>query len=292
MRDRLLCKALLLLCLFSACFMAAWPLQAADPLPNPQPNPQSEAPAIFLPAAAQPSAYEAHAGFEICLPVIARHDNWSERSVESVPVVGPPVTRPAAVNPDINLAVRGYTHTDAALGLVDFGGPTDSDAPQLAALFDPPRLPPFVDAHCVHDWNWGCGPDGCLGNPIGWPSVTLVTMAAATGEPIHIPGRRAEIYSGGYIAMVLYADTSRITLKYGREDDPATGYLVHLEELTVAPALLRRYEELNAAGRGELPALRNGEVVGWVRAGQVMAAVRDTGSFLDPRSRKDWWQGY
>jgi hypothetical protein len=59
----------------------------------------------------------------------------------------------------------------------------------------------------------------------------------------------------------------------------------------VDPNLLALYRQADAAGRASLPALRNGQPLGTASGGQVLVAIRDCGSFLDPRSRKDWWQG-
>lgn len=213
------------------------------------------------------------------------------RVVDVIPIDGNPVDRPAVINPDLNLAVRGYVTTTAHLGLVDYGGATDVNAPQLANLFSPPRLPTFTVVFQVYDWDWGCGSDGCRGAPIASPPVTLLAMQTAPGEPIHLPYRRPDIFNGVYVAMVLYADENRITLAYTRHDTPARGYLIHLEELAVDAAIVARYRAMNEAGRAFLPALRNDELVGHARGDTVKVAVRDTGSFMDPRSRKDWWQG-
>jgi hypothetical protein len=40
-----------------------------------------------------------------------------------------------------------------------------------------------------------------------------------------------------------------------------------------------------------LPALRPGQPIGRAPGSEIDAAIRDSGAFLDPRSRKDWWQG-
>jgi hypothetical protein len=122
--------------------------------------------------------------------------------------------------------------------------------------------------------------------------VSLAALQTSPGESVEIPARAAEIYGGGFVALVLYADVTRLTLVYTREDTVASGYSVHLEELCVDPTLLALYQTSNAGGRGALPALRNGEVVGAARDHQILVAVRDRGTFTDPRSRKDWWRGY
>ncbi len=209
-----------------------------------------------------------------------------------IPVMPPPVDRPAATNPDLNLAIRSYAPITAALTLIDVGGDTDADAPQLAAIFDPPRLPTFVRTHQVYDWDWACGADGCRGQPLTNPAVTLVAVATTPGEALYIPSRTPEIYGGGFRALVLYATATQITLTYTRQDTPAIGYLVHLENLAVDPALVALYEAQNASGRAALPALHNNERLGTALADTILIAIRDTGSFMDPRSRKDWWMGY
>jgi hypothetical protein len=122
--------------------------------------------------------------------------------------------------------------------------------------------------------------------------VTLLEVAVTPNEPIYIPSRNAEIYGGGYRAMLLYATVSRLTLVYTREDTAAIGYVVHLEDIQVDAGLLTLYQQENSAGRNRLPALRNGQRVGFAGGGMLKMAIRDTGSFMEPRSRKDWWHGY
>ena len=122
--------------------------------------------------------------------------------------------------------------------------------------------------------------------------ATLISLAAGAGERLGIPHRRAQIYGGGYKAMVLYAEPTRITLGYTRDDSVANGYTVHLEGICVDPNLVTLYRNSNGAGRGFLPALREDEVLGTAPNGSVLIAVRDRGVFFDPRSRLDWWQGF
>jgi hypothetical protein len=210
----------------------------------------------------------------------------------AIPIQGSPrhPSPPPAYSPDWNLAIRGYVATPGVLNLIALNGETDDDAPQLAALFRPVRVPPFREVHKVYDWNWGCGPGGCLGKPLAFPEVTLVTMVTATREPIYLPARNADIFNGVYRALVLYADEERITLGYTREDSPAPGYMVHVEDICVDPNLLALYRQTDLAGRSTLPGVRLDSVLGLARGDQVLVAVRDRGSFMDPRSAKDWWQ--
>jgi hypothetical protein len=190
-------------------------------------------------------------------------------------------------HPDINLAIRGYSSTTAPLVLVDYGGNVDPNAPQLYTLFANRRTPAFVSAFRVNRWDWTCN---CRGGPILKWDVTLLGMRTTAGETIHLPVAGYDI-GGGYGALVLYAEPTRITLKYTRDDNVIGGYTIHLENICVDANLLNLYRSLNAAGRGELPALRPGQALGRASGTEIRAAVRDVGSFLDPRSRKDWWQG-
>ena len=90
--------------------------------------------------------------------------------------------------------------------------------------------------------------------------------------------------------MVLYADAGQLALKYTAEDRIDTGYLLHLVNLCVDPNLVDLYQRLDAAGRHWLPAVSDGSAVGAALGSEVGVVVRDSGSFLDPRSRQDWWQ--
>jgi hypothetical protein len=56
--------------------------------------------------------------------------------------------------------------------------------------------------------------------------------------------------------------------------------------------LLALYRAKDAAGRKELPALRNNERFANASGSAIKVAIRDTGSFMDPRVRKNWWKGY
>ncbi len=120
--------------------------------------------------------------------------------------------------------------------------------------------------------------------------VTLVGLVVEPGETIHTPGAGYDI-GQGYQVLVLYGDQGRITLKYTGEDTAATGYAIHVEGVCVEPDLLALYQQMNAAGRGQLPALRAGQAFGRARDTEIRAAIRDTGRFMDPRVRKDWWAG-
>lgn len=198
-----------------------------------------------------------------------------------------PAAGDVSQHPDVNLAIRGYVRTTANLSLVDYAGNIDPDAPQLYTLFDNQRTPVFNAAYQVYRWDWNCN---CRSGPITKWDVTLLGMRTTPGEIIHLPNAGYDV-GGGYGALLLYAEPTRLTLKYTREDNVVAGYTLHLENICVDANLLALYRQLNAAGRSELPALWPGQPLGRAPGSEIDAAIRDTGSFLDPRSRKDWWQG-
>ena len=200
-------------------------------------------------------------------------------------VDGPPTDRPAHLHGDINLALRGYEVTSAYLGLIDIGGGDDPKAPQLDTLFSDQRVPAFTTAYRVYDWNWACN---CRGDLLDTWAVTLAGMGTAPAEVIRTPNSGYDIGSG-YDVLVLYATEERITLKYTREDNVVSGYTIHIENICVEPTLLALYQDMNNAGRSRLPALRPGQPLGRARGSEIGVAIRDCGTFMDPRSLKDWW---
>src|SRR5450759_5381350 len=85
------------------------------------------------------------------LPIITRLDVCAATG-ETYGTLPPdvPYTGDASTQPDINLAVRGYTPTIADLNLVDYAGAIDPAAPQLYTLFDDNRTPTFNAAYQVY----------------------------------------------------------------------------------------------------------------------------------------------
>lgn len=205
----------------------------------------------------------------------------------TIPIVGSPTDRPAANHGDINLALRGYKQTTAPAKLIDMSGPTDSKAPQLSGLFEDQRTPNFTQSYRVRHWDWGSNNRGA---EITDFEVTLLGMATSPGEIIHVPPAGYEI-GRGLAVMVLYATAERLTLTYTGEDSIVHGYSLHIEGVHVEPSLLALYDQMNAAGRRELPGLRANQPLGRALADEIRVAIRDTGRFMDPRVRKDWWRG-
>ena len=252
-------------------------------------------------AVAQPAA-ATYYPYRIFLPVISRAEPQGcmpipDETYYSIPVEGPyPDDAPAELHPDLNLDLRGYRENLTAYrGLVDYSGGYDSLAPRLQTLFLDERWPGIARVYQVYHWDGGW--PGVYGvYPITDPDVTLAGLVSTPGEKVRVPFRGAEIFHDTvtgrhYVAMVLYAAPDRITLKYTRDDHVITGYTIHIERICVEPRLLALYNETNAAGRGYLPGLQYGQAIGRAIDGEVGVAIRDNGAFMDPRSRKDWWQG-
>ena len=224
----------------------------------------------------------------------------STASFELVPIDGPPASHPDSLHGDFNLALRGYEIVPEPPELVSFDGNTAPDPPQLSGLFQPNRAPLIKAAYRVNEWLWDAGQcggqiHGCPGSLIAGWDVTLVGLTTNPGEAISIPERGSQIFSGGFKALVLYADERQITLGFTRHDTVAAGYAVHILGVCVDPNLVALYRAQNDANgwrtSGRLPALRNDQVLGTALGDEIKVSIRDSGSFMDPRSGKDWWQG-
>ncbi len=214
------------------------------------------------------------------------------QSYGSVAPTNPTTNPPAAENPDINISLRGFRLVNELKIFIYYEGDFDQYAPQLATLFSPPGVPLFSSTWQV----------GSLNPSDPWitdPPVTLLGMETTIGQIINTPGSGYDIglrpiprLPNGFEAMVLYATSQRITLKYTREDNVVYGYTIHIEDVCVEPSLLALYNSLNASGRTRLPALNAVQPFGRAIGNEIRVSIRDTGTFLDPRSHKDWWQGY
>lgn len=249
--------------------------------------------------------FTVQAASQLFLPIIVSNPTpacptFSNANFEIIPINGSPTDRPDYLHGDLNLALRGYAETNAAKTLLDLNGSTDPNAPQLAGLFGPNQFPGIASVYQVNQWDWGCGTQGCPAGPITDPEVSLMSLTTTPGQFIYIPERSPDIYGGGYKAMVLYAEERRVTLGYTRQDSVAPGYAVHIENVCVDPNLLALYQAQVGAdgfrvfknGAYWLPALRNDQALGTALGSEIQVAIRDRGSFMEPRSRKDWWVGY
>jgi hypothetical protein len=224
----------------------------------------------------------------VYLPLIEKPESCvvPGQTYNKMNVSGPAGTVPAANNPDLNLGICGYTPTVAGLHLVVLGPVWDSKAPQLPAVFADNRVPVFSNAYHRYRHIWGTG---CTTDTTSQWDTTLLGMGVSPSEIIHVPDSGYDI-GGGYEVMVLYAAANRITFHIGNRDT-MDGYVIHFEDVCIDPNLLALYDSLNAVGRNELPVLRGHQPFGRALSSEIKVAIRDEGSFLDPRSRNDWWQG-
>ncbi len=211
---------------------------------------------------------------------------------KTITIDGRKTDRPANIHGDINLGLRGYGPTTAFAGLINMNGDTDPRAPQLYGLFADQRTPTFGQCYRVNEWNFGNPPldAGTRGVPITFYDVTLIEMQTMSGETLHVPGANYTI-GDGYQVLVLYAEENRITLKYTREDTVVGGYTLHMEDICVEPSLLTLYNQQGNFNRTHLPALKAGEAFGRAKDNTIKVALRDNGTIMDPRVRKDWWAG-
>jgi|GEM_PF-5089553 len=196
-------------------------------------------------------------------------------------------------NPDKNIKVRGWEQIAGKLGLIDFEHDMehmDAGAPQLSTLVEGEAMPAIMSLYQVYEWDWiNNRRDGLYPPPPDAPAdfATLVGFAAA-GKTILVPDSGYDI-GGGYETLVLYADENSITLQYTLDDSVAgPGYTIHLINFQVDSQLLAYYNKLDQEGRKRLPALMSGMRIGQ-GTGELIASIRDTGSFLDPRWSYDWW---
>ncbi len=210
--------------------------------------------------------------------------------------------RPAGAHADKALDLRGYTGTTATLALVSIGPVAPDQPPQLAALFNPNRLPTFSAAYRANNWQWAPSPaPGIPGGPIiDWP-VTVLGLATTPGEALQVPSSGYDL-GGGMAVIVIYADADSIALKYTREDSGATGYTVHVDHICTDPNLLALYNSLDTGARYvyhgaadgnvdyNLPNLPALAVFGTARDTEIRVAIVDTGAYMDPRSCGDWWK--
>lgn len=206
-------------------------------------------------------------------------------SYATSPTVGPITDRPAPEHADLNIKLRGWTETGGTLGLVAIDGPTDALAPRLNTLFADERVPTFVKNYRVNNWDWNTN---SAAGPITESEVSLGGFGSTAGEVLELPTSGYDI-GQGLGARVLHADDDSITFKYTSEDNVVYGYAIHVIGVCVEPTLRALYDEKNAAGRGELPALAGNQPFGRSRGAEVLVSIRDTGAFMDPRSEKDWW---
>ena len=200
-------------------------------------------------------------------------------------IIPPPTDRPAETHPDLNLSIRGYAPTNARKDFVFYRGDTDEKAVQLSGLLGHGSRAVISSVYRVYDWDWTRHRRAGL---LSDPEVTLMGLAVTPGDIIYLPDSGRTL-GEGFEALLLYANSTSLTIKYTREDNVTNGYSLHLEHICPEPRLLTLYQNCNARGRLRLPALRSGHALGRASGSELVVAIRDNGDFMDPRSGKDWW---
>jgi hypothetical protein len=250
---------------------------ANAPTPAPVPTPAAAAPSQppACPTATQAKSQVASAQSASLGPLPG-----STNSYALMPIEGQREIRPAAEHGDLNLKLRDPQPAKLEAKLIDINGAgSDANAPRLSRVLKPD----FVATYLVHDWNWGCN---CKGALIQDGRAVLVGIKTTPGDPIFIPPTPHDIYQGNDYAALLYADEDSLTFVYARAGSVAKGYTVHYLGLQTDPNLLKLFRESQG---NNLPGLTLDTPVG-LAGSQLIVAVRDNGTFLDARSRLDWWR--
>lgn len=200
----------------------------------------------------------------------------SDNQYPLIPLTRSMDDRVPAEHGDLNLKLRDPQRSRAEAALVDYTGFDDNGAPRLTGLF----APDFSAVYTVHDWDWACNCKGALKT-----DGFLVGIKTKPGDPVYIPKTQQDIWDGKYYAVALYASEDSLTFVYSREGTVAHAYSVHYMGLQVDPNLLAAYQ---LSSKNELPGLSLDTPVG-IATDELIVSIRDKGTFMDTRSRKDWW---
>lgn len=195
----------------------------------------------------------------------------------------------AESNPEIVLAMRGWGETTGEMDLVTYGyppgEPPDGKAPQLSTIVK--NGVSFSRLYKVHKYNY----DTHQASPSyeDYSPVSLLGLSASNGQGVYTPQSGYVLTKDGHTAMLIYATNSTVTLNWIGDDNAIVGYSMHIDGFCVDPSLVALYRQLHSEGRHKMPVLRPGQRIGTAN-GEVRVAVRDSGSWMDPRSKLDWWQ--
>lgn len=220
-------------------------------------------------------------------------------SIRPYPAGDPPPEN----HPDFNLSIRGYILSNKEKYPIDLSaGQIGVKTPQLWKIIDP--KPQIINVYNVFDWDWATNRRGQIqpiaSNPAASvQQVQMIGLQTTQGQPVKVPPVYGNPISPQYNAMIIAATENSITMKYALQDDigidingSGGGYAVQVEGVCIDPNLLQKYNQLHSAGRSSLPALANEQVFGTANSTEIRVVIRDTGEFLDPRSKLNWWQGY
>jgi hypothetical protein len=88
----------------------------------------------------------------------------------------------------------------------------------------------------------------------------------------------------------LYARSPELTIGYTTTDGITNGYTLFIEGVCVDPSLEQQYGSLSSRPGNQLPYVTTSDIVGKAQGTEVRISIRDTGTLLDARSCRDWWQ--
>lgn len=207
---------------------------------------------------------------------------WSDAGITPLHAPGQ-----AGDDPNLNPKRGGWTPVNADHSLCDN---------PINAGYDPGSKPFLGNIVSGLDTNPVCNPyrvniaenknnNFCPGDPA---DVSMCGFAASPSTPVHAPNTCQSPW------YVLYADEGFITMVVNGADciggDCDEGYGVHIDGLIVNKDLLTLYRKDDAEGRNRLPIVNANDVIGTVdTGGEVRVTIRDTGSYMDPRTLRDWW---
>lgn len=177
-----------------------------------------------------------------------------------------------AEDPGFNPNVLEWSEIDKQKSLIDMGGDTDSRAPKFQGFFADQRIPEIA---------------ATLATPKPYWEVEAISVRAADNEVLHAPASSYEL-GEGFACMVIYADEHTMTCNYHRADAIVQGYTLHVMNACISSKLIAAFQA-NADKTDQLPGLKPRQPFGRAWKGKFTFAIRDTGSLMDPRVRKDWW---
>lgn len=195
----------------------------------------------------------------------------------------------ANTNPNTNAFLRGYGETTGELKLITYGyppdAPPDPKAPQLNSILK--NGAQFTHLYKIHKWDEANNrPSNDYENAF---PVSVLSLYAKPGQTVNTPDS-GYVIGAGYKAMLVFADTKSIAINWTGDDGAIDGYAAHIEGFCVDPNLLALYQQLHNEGRHKMPVLKLGQKIGTAKSNEVRIAIRDSGTFMDPRSKLDWWK--
>lgn len=189
---------------------------------------------------------------------------------------------PPELNPDFNLSLHDVTPvanpSPQDLSLYDYSHPIDSNAPQFTGILQGTTSPQITSINTIN-------PIMGYDSPASWSAITAIGLNTSPGQTVQLPKSGYDI-GGGYAATILYADANTISLHYGAESSIVNGYTLYLQNFQVNPQIVSMYNQSSA--NGQSVTLAAFQSLG-IAQGDLIVAIRDTGAFMDPRWRGDWW---